>query len=141
MRILVLCTGNSCRSQMAAGFLKALDPTLTVHSAGTAPAPRVHPMAIAAMAEAGIDISGSVPRNVADFLDKRFDYVITVCGEAAETCPAFTGSVGKRIHIGFPDPSVAEGTEEERRKAFREVREDIRRQMAAFATAASSERR
>jgi arsenate reductase len=139
-KILILCTGNSCRSQMAAGFLKSIDGSLEVHSAGTAPAARVHPMAIAAMAEAGVDISGAVPRNVREFLHQPFDFVITVCGDARETCPAFTGIVRERIHSGFRDPAEAGGTDEERMRVFREVREEIRLRMAEFATAASSGR-
>lgn len=125
-RILVLCTGNSARSQMAEGFLKSLDPRLEVHSAGTHPAPRVNPFAIEAMKEVSIDISGGKPKNVDQFLSQSFDYVITVCGEADESCPNFRGKVGKRVHIGFPDPAKATGTDAAKLAVFRTVRDDIR---------------
>jgi arsenate reductase len=128
MRILVLCTGNSARSQMAEGFLRALDPRLEVHSAGTDPAPHVNPFAIEAMGEAGIDISAGRPKDVRRFLGQPFDYVITVCGEADRNCPTFQGEVGRRLHIGFPDPAQASGSDEQILDAFRRVRNDIRKQ-------------
>ena len=93
MKILVLCTGNSCRSQMAQGFLQSFDGSLEVRSAGTAPAACVHPFAVRVMAEAGIDISNHTPRNVEDFLCEAWDYVITVCGGADRSCPNFSGKV------------------------------------------------
>lgn len=126
-RVLILCTGNSCRSQMAEGFLRSLDPTLEVFSAGTNPAVRVHPKAVAAMKEAGIDLSGAYPKNVDQFADQPFDYVITVCDHAKESCPVFTGNVKHRLHIGFDDPAEATGTEEEVMAVFRRVRDEIRR--------------
>lgn len=132
MRILVLCTGNSARSQMTEGFLRALDPRLEVHSAGTDPAPRVNPFAIEAMGEAGIDISAARPKNVCGFLGQPFDYVITVCGEADRNCPTFQGEVGRRLHIGFPDPAQACGSDEQILDAFRRVRDDIRGQFTQF---------
>ncbi len=92
MRILILCTGNSCRSQMAHGFLQSFDRALTVRSAGTEPARRVHPLAVKVMAEAGIDISTHVPQHVDAFSQQPWDYVVTVCGRANAICPAFTGS-------------------------------------------------
>ena len=105
MRILVLCTGNSCRSQMAHGFLQSFDRHIEVYSAGTSPAKHVHPIAISVMSEVGIDISHHIPKMVEQYLNEQWDYVITVCGGANETCPTFVGKVGKRIHIGFDDPS------------------------------------
>ena len=129
MRILVLCTGNSCRSQMAHGFLQSFDSHQEVYSAGTSPAEHVHPLAISVMAEVGIDISHHVPRNVKEYLDEPWDYVIAVCGGANETCPIFVGKVGKRIHIGFDDPSNVVGSKEHVISEFRRVRDDI---MKAF---------
>lgn len=113
---------------MAEGFLRALDPRLEVHSAGTDPAPRVNPFAIEAMGEAGIDISAGRPKDVRRFLGQPFDYVITVCGEADRNCPTFQGEVGHRLHIGFPDPAQASGSDEQILEAFRRVRNDIRKQ-------------
>ena len=126
LRILVLCTGNSARSQMTEGFLKSFDSRLEVHSAGTSPSPRVNPYAIRTMSEAGIDISGGHPKETGQFVAQPFDYVITVCDDADKNCPYFTGKVGKRMHIGFPDPAAAEGTDEELMAVFRNVRDDIR---------------
>jgi len=105
MHILILCTGNSCRSQMAEAYLKSLDPRLEVRSAGTSPASRVHPKAVAAMKEIGIELSVARPKPVEGFLRQAFTYVITVCDNAKETCPVFTGSVKHRLHIGFDDPA------------------------------------
>ena len=132
MRILVLCTGNSCRSQMAHGFLQSFDSHQEVYSAGTSPAEHVHPLAISVMAEVGIDISHHVPRNVKEYLDEPWDYVITVCGGANETCPTFVGKVGKRIHIGFDDPSNVVGRKEHVISEFRRVRDDIRKAFCDF---------
>ncbi len=125
-KILILCTGNSCRSQMAEGFLKSFDPELAVYSAGTNPASRVHPKAITIMNELGIDIGKNFPKNVDGFLNDWFDYVITVCGNAKETCPTFIGKVGERLHIGFEDPADAVGTEEEMLNEFRKIRDEIK---------------
>ena len=124
-KILILCTGNSCRSQMAEGFLKAFDPDLEVYSAGTNPSGEVHPKAIAVMKEMNIDISGNHPKNVSEFLDQSFDYVITVCDGAKETCPYFSGDVKHRLHIGFEDPAEATGTDEEIMNQFRRIRDEI----------------
>lgn len=132
MRILVLCTGNSCRSQMAHGFLQSFDSHQEVYSAGTSPAEHVHPLAISVMAEVGIDISHHVPRNVKEYLDEPWDYVITVCGGANETCPTFVGKVGKRIHIGFDDPSNVVGSKEHVISEFRRVIDDIRKAFRNF---------
>ena len=131
-RVLVLCTGNSARSQMAEGVLKSLDSRLDVQSAGVEPAPRVDSYAIRVMKEIGIDISGGRPRSVQPLIGQSFDYVITVCDEADKNCPAFNGNVGTRVHIGFPDPAEARGTDEEVTKAFRGVRDDIRARFTAY---------
>ncbi|HHE55768.1 MAG TPA: arsenate reductase ArsC [Caldithrix abyssi] len=125
-KILILCTGNSCRSQMAEGFLKSFDSALEVYSAGTAPSDQVHPKAVQVMQEVGIDLSKNYPKNVDQFLDMPFDYVITVCDHAKETCPVFTGQVKHRLHIGFEDPAEAIGTEEEILSVFRRVRDEIK---------------
>jgi arsenate reductase len=125
-RILVLCTGNSARSQMTEGFLHSFDPGLEVYSAGTQPAPHINPFAVQAMKEVGIDISGGKPKSVNQFTGDSFDYVITVCDDADKNCPNFRGKVGKRLHIGFPDPAKATGTDAEKIAVFRKVRDDIR---------------
>jgi arsenate reductase len=127
-RILILCTGNSARSQMAEGFLKSLDKNLEVFSAGVKPAERVNPKAIQVMNEVGIDIRRSVPENVEKYLDQSFDYVITVCDNARETCPIFLGNVKHQLHIGFEDPADAKGTEEEILAVFRKVRDEIKKE-------------
>jgi arsenate reductase len=131
-RILVLCTGNSARSQMAAGFLSSYDSRLTVYSAGTNPAARVNPNAIRAMNEVGIDISKGTPKSVQQFVNQSFDYVITVCDDADKNCPNFTGRVGKRVHIGFIDPAQATGTDEQVMAVFRQVRDEIRTKFSAY---------
>lgn len=131
-RILVLCTGNSARSQMGEGVLKSLDAELDVHSAGTQPTARVNPLAIRAMKEIGIDIEGETPKNVQEFVSQSFDYVITVCDDADRNCPHFQGKVGKRVHIGFPDPAEATGADDEKMAVFREVRDDIRARFTGF---------
>ncbi len=131
-KILVLCTGNSCRSQMAEGFLKSFDASLEVVSAGTEPSERVHPKAIQVMKEKGIDISNGYPKNVSEFLDEPFDYVITVCGGAKESCPMFAGEVKHRLHIGFDDPAEATGTEEYVLAEFKRIRDEIERDFLKF---------
>lgn len=132
MKVLILCTGNSCRSQMAHGFLQALDERWDVHSAGTHPAERGNPRAVQVMSEAGCDISAHSPKNVSVYLGDAWDYVITVCGGARETCPAFTGTVKHRLHIGFDDPSDATGSEEWIMSEFRRVRDEIRLAFTEF---------
>ena len=112
MKVLILCTGNSCRSQMAHGFLQSFDPNITVCSAGTEASGKLNQKAVAAMKEIGIDISGHTSDSVTKYLDEEWDYVITVCGGANESCPAFIGKVKTRLHIGFDDPSHAVGTDE-----------------------------
>lgn len=131
-RILILCTGNSCRSQMAEGFLKSFNEELEVYSAGTKPAEKVNPKAIKVMQEIGIDISKGKPEDVAQYLDQSFDYVITVCDNAKETCPVFIGKVGKQLHIGFEDPADATGSEEEILSVFRKVRDEIKEEFYKF---------
>ena len=125
MKVLILCTGNSCRSQMAHGFLQSFNRDLEVHSAGTKPAERVNPKAIEVMNEVGINLSSHRPKSVEIYLNEEWDYVITVCGGANESCPNFIGKVGKRLHIGFDDPSDAKGTEEFVMKEFLRVRDEI----------------
>ncbi|MCA2004416.1 MAG: arsenate reductase ArsC [Ignavibacterium sp.] len=131
-RILILCTGNSCRSQMAEGFLKSFDENLEVYSAGTKPADKVNPRAIQVMREVGVDISNGVPEDVSKYINQSFDYVITVCDNAKETCPVFIGKVGKQLHIGFEDPADATGTEEEILSVFRKVRDEIKKDFYEF---------
>jgi arsenate reductase len=131
-KILVLCTGNSARSQMAEGILKTLDPNLEVHSAGTEPSPQVNPAAIQVMKEIGIDISQGRPKNVSQFLKDSFDYVITVCDDADENCPVFIGQVRQRRHIGFTDPAKAAGSQEEVLATFRAVRDQIKARFFQF---------
>ncbi|MBL7995089.1 arsenate reductase ArsC [bacterium] len=126
VRILILCTGNSCRSQMAEGFLKSLDKNLEVYSAGTHPSGQVHPKAVQVMLEAGVDLSKNYPKNTNQFIHQSFDYVVTVCGNANENCPVFTGKVKHRQHIGFEDPAEAAGTEEEILAEFRKIRDQIK---------------
>lgn len=132
IRILILCTGNSCRSQMAEGFLKSFNHSLEVHSAGTNPSSQVHPKAIQVMKETGIDISDGYPKDVEQFIDKSFDYVITVCDNAKETCPVFMGEVKENLHIGFDDPAEATGSEEEILSEFRRIRDEIRERFYQF---------
>jgi arsenate reductase len=131
-KILILCTGNSCRSQMAEGFLKSFDNELEVYSAGTKPSGSVHPKAIQVMNELNLDISLGYPQHVEDFIDKDFDYVITVCGGAKESCPMFEGKVKKQLHIGFDDPAEAKGTEDHILDEFRRVRDEIKRGFNSF---------
>jgi len=117
---------------MVEGFLKSLDKNLEVFSAGTKPAEKVNPFAVKAMNEIGIDISGGVPENVDKYLDRAFDYVITVCDNAKETCPVFFGNVKHQLHIGFDDPADAVGTEEEIMPVYRRVRDEILEQFQKF---------
>ena len=132
MKILILCTGNTCRSQMAEGFLRSYDKKLEVFSAGTHPGKKIHPETVKVMHETGIDLSKNHPKSVNVFLDKNFDYVITVCGCAKEICPAFTGKVKHRLHIGFDDPAEARGSEEEILSVYRRVRDEIGRDFKEF---------
>ena len=132
-RVLILCTGNSCRSHMAEGILRAAaGDLLEVHSAGSNPAGYVHPQAIEALREIGLDISGHTSKHMNEFLDRDIDTVITVCGNADQACPVFPGQVS-RHHWPFDDPAHAEGTEEEIAAEFRRVRDEIRRVFEAYA--------
>lgn len=132
MRILILCTGNSCRSQMAEGYIKHFRPDWEVFSAGTAPADNVHPLAVKVMKEDGVDISNGKPELVDQYISRPFDYVITVCDSAKETCPVFTGDVKKQLHIGFDDPAAARGTEEEVLPIFEKIRDQIKSKFRIF---------
>ena len=126
MKILILCTGNSCRSQMAEGIIKSFDESYEVYSAGTKPAKEVSPYAVVVMKELGIDISKNYPKNSDKFVNESFDYVITVCDNAKEICPVFTGEVKQQLHIGFDDPYDATGTEEEILLEYRRIRDEIK---------------
>ena len=130
--ILILCTGNSCRSQMAEGFLRSFDKNIEVFSAGTSPSDVVHPKAIEVMGEIGIDISDGYPKHVDEFINKEFEYVITVCGDANENCPVFTGEVKNRLHIGFEDPAKATGSKDKILFVFRKVRDEINKEFKSF---------
>lgn len=125
-RVLVLCTGNSCRSQMAEGWInQLLSAEWEARSAGTSPAARVHPLAVLAMAGVGIDISSGRPEHVSAYLDQPWDLVVTVCDSAQATCPAFPRPV-RRIHVSFFDPAAAVGDDEQKMAVFRRVRDEIR---------------
>lgn len=132
MRILVLCTGNSCRSQMAEAFLQSFDESFEVYSAGTKPAEAVNPRTIQVMNEVGIDIIASYPKSVDLFIYDDFNYVITVCGGAKEVCPVFNGIVEHQLHLGFDDPAEATGTEEEVLNVYRRVRDEIKTKFLNF---------
>ncbi|MEP0774783.1 MAG: arsenate reductase ArsC [Acidobacteriota bacterium] len=133
-RVLILCTGNSCRSQMAEGWINTLlGERWEARSAGTRPAAGVHPLAVRVMAEAGVDISGGVPEHVDRYLEQPWDLVVTVCDSARESCPVFPRPV-KTTHISFPDPAEATGSEEERLAVFRAVRDDIRARLLPLLT-------
>ncbi|PKP11628.1 MAG: protein tyrosine phosphatase [Bacteroidetes bacterium HGW-Bacteroidetes-4] len=131
-KILILCTGNSCRSQMAHGFLQSFDKNIEVQSAGTEASGKLNEKAVKAMAEIGIDISHHTSDPVEKYLDKAWDYVITVCGGANENCPTFLGKVKHRLHIGFDDPSHATGTEEFIWSEFIRVRNEIKEAFYKF---------
>ena len=126
MKVLILCTGNSCRSQMAHGFLQSFDSSITVCSAGTEASGKLNAKAVKAMDEIGIDISHHTSDSVQKFINDEWDYVITVCGGANEACPAFIGKVKHRLHIGFDDPSHATGTDEFIWSEFIRVRDEIK---------------
>jgi arsenate reductase len=138
-RVLILCTGNSARSQMAEGFLRHdAGDRFEVFSAGTKPG-HVRPEAIQAMREVGIDISSQRSKGVHEFAGERFDYVLTVCDNAEESCPVFPGQ-SFRIHQSFDDPAAIEGSGEERLAVFRRVRDELRTYLSAFPGAAQTER-
>lgn len=130
--VLILCTGNSCRSHLAEGVLRAVaGEAFDVASAGSKPAGYVHPLAIQAMREIGIDISAHRSKHLNEFLDRPVDTVITVCGQADQACPIFPGQVN-RHHWPFDDPAHATGTDEEKLAVFRRVRNEIRRVFTAY---------
>jgi arsenate reductase len=135
-RVLFLCTHNSARSQMAEGWLRHLaGDRFEVHSAGTE-ATRVRPLAVRAMAEAGVDIAGHASKTLERYLGQPWDYVITVCDDANDACPLFPGG-RRRLHWPFPDPSRATGTEEEQLAVYRRVRDAIRARIEAMIAGAS----
>lgn len=130
--VLILCTGNSCRSHLAEGILRtAAGDTLDVQSAGSKPAGYVHPLAIQVMKEIGIDISGHRSKHMDEFLKQPVETVITVCGNADQACPMFPGQVN-RYHWGFDDPAHATGTDAEKLAVFRRVRDEIKRVFEAY---------
>lgn len=132
MRVLILCTGNSCRSQMAHGFLQSFAPSWTIESAGTKASGKQNPKAVEVMKEVGVDISQHTSDSVDKYLNDEWDYVITVCGGAKETCPMFSGKVKHQLHIGFYDPSDAEGTPEFIQSEFIRVRNEIKKDFYDF---------
>jgi arsenate reductase len=130
-RALFICTHNSARSQMAEGVVNHdLTGRVKAFSAGTEPS-SVHPLSIAVMQEIGMDISHHRSKSVDEFAGDKFDFVITLCDQAAETCPVFFGGA-QRLHMGFPDPAAVTGSEEERLAAFRKARDQIRKQIVGF---------
>lgn len=124
-RILILCTGNSCRSKMAQAVLQHTDSKLIVCSAGTHPAKEVNPLAVRVMDEVNMPITDLKTHDVSEYENQDWDYVITVCDHARETCPVFSGKVGQRLHIGFSDPAMTTGSEEGKLSVFRKVRDEI----------------
>jgi arsenate reductase len=125
-RVLILCTGNSCRSQMAEGWINLeLGETWEARSAGTWPADAVHPFAVRAMAEVDVDLSDASPEHAEAYLDETWDLVVTVCDSARESCPVFPRPV-EALHVSFPDPAEAVGGEDEVMTVFRTVRDAIR---------------
>ena len=136
-KVLFVCTHNSARSQMAEGFLRRLGgDAIEATSAGTEPG-ELHPLAVEVMAEEGIDISGQHAKSVDDFVQQRFDYVITVCDDANESCPIFPHAL-HRLHWSFPDPSMAGGTHEECLAVFRQVRDGVKARVERFAASTTA---
>jgi len=139
--VLILCTGNSCRSHLAEGILRAAaEGMVKVASAGSKPAGYVHPLAVQVMREIGIDVSGHHSKHLSEFLTQNVETVITVCGHADQACPMFPGQVN-RYHWGFDDPAHATGTEEDKLAVFRRVRDEIRRVFEAYAAGRRDEAR
>ncbi len=132
MKILILCTGNSCRSQMAHGFMQSFNQDLFVRSAGTEASGKLNPNAVKAMKEVGIDISHHTSDPVEQYLNDEWDYVITVCGGANENCPVFMGKVKNRLHMGFDDPSFATGSDEFIWSEYIRVRDEIKNTFYKF---------
>ncbi len=131
-RVLILCTGNSCRSQMAEGIWRALGGTdWESCSAGSNPAGYVHPLALRVLGEAGIDLPDARSKHVSEFQNQRFDMIVTVCDSAKESCPVLPGA-GRTVHWPFDDPAHTTGTEAERLVAFRRVRDEIKAKIEAF---------
>ncbi len=131
-RVLFMCVHNSCRSQMAQGFLNAMaSASFEAYSAGSEPT-SVNPLAIRVMSEVGIDISGHSSKHVGEFADRRFDYAITVCADEGAGCPVFVGRAAHRLHWEFEDPAAATGTEAEILETFRRVRDEIRSRIESF---------
>jgi arsenate reductase (thioredoxin) len=140
VRVLILCTHNSARSQMAEGLLRALGGArVDVASAGSRPG-RVHPLAVLVLAKRGIDISGQRSKHLDEFLGEEFDCVITVCDAAGEACPLFPGAP-ERIHWSLPDPSAVDGSEAERLAAFERVADDLEARLRTFVDLTGTERR
>ena len=138
--VLILCTGNSARSQMAEGLLRAQGgERFEAYSAGSEPAEAVNPLAIAVMDEAGISLHDGVPKHLSNFMEDPWDYVITVCDRARDACPVFPGDA-ERIHWGFDDPAAAVGTEEQRMRVFRRVRDEIGQRLRLFIPVAHERR-
>ena len=134
-RVLFLCTGNSCRSHMAEGLLRSLaGDQFEVFSAGSRPKGKVHPLAIEAMRETGVDITRHESKSLDVFSDEKFDYLITVCDHAREECPNFPGAV-RRLHWSFSDPALVSGTDEQKMRVFRRVRDEIRHRIRRFVEA------
>jgi arsenate reductase len=134
-RVLFLCTGNSCRSHMAEGLLRSLaDEKFEVFSAGSKPTGKVHPLAIEAMRDIGVDISKHTSKSLDVFAGEKYDYVITVCDNAHEACPNFPGAT-KQLHWSFDDPAHASGTDEQKMRVFRRVRDEIRHRIRRFVEA------
>jgi arsenate reductase len=129
MKILILCTGNSCRSQMAHGFLKSFDQNIEVKSAGTDPGLEINSIAIRVMDEIGIDISNHYPKPVEIYLNDEWDYVITVCDQAKESCPLFSGRVKHRVHYSYKDPSYLTGTQKYILNEFRKLRQKMKSEL------------
>ena len=137
IRVLFLCTGNSARSQMAEGLLRTWGGDhFAVFSAGSEPADRVHPMAIAVMDEMGMSLAGAKPKHLSQFLGDPWDYVITMCDRARDACPVFPGDV-ERIHWGFDDPAEAASSDEGRQLVFRRVRDEIAQRIRLFLNVAA----
>jgi len=125
-RILIVCTGNSCRSQMAEGWMRSFDETMDVYSAGTFPEREINPFAVEVMKDVNINISQHKPENVHEFIDRDFDYFITVCDNARQICPAFKGNVKHLLHFGFDDPALIKGSDDEIREFYRKTRDKIK---------------
>jgi arsenate reductase (thioredoxin) len=132
MKALIICSGNTCRSQMAEGFLKSFDPALKVYSAGTNAGSDINSYTLEVMKEEGIDISKQHPKNIDQFLSTDFDYVITVCDSAEKACPYFAGQVKNRLHFKFDSPVDAKGTETEILNEYRRVRDQIKNRFYHF---------